>query len=354
MRQGRAEALKARPEYMDRKEKLWFVAAGVGAGLVMRNLLRTRTGMDLYGKVALITGGSRGLGLALAREFAAEGCKIAICARDPTELERAREDLESRGAQVYAARCDVTNLAEVDGLIGSVLERFGSIDILVNNAGQIQVGPVQEMTLADFEQAMDVMFWGVVYPTRSVLPHMLERRDGRIVNITSIGGKVAVPHLLPYDCAKFAAIGFSEGLRAELATEGIKVVTIAPGLMRTGSYRNALFKGDAETESAWFGLSSSLPGITMEGSRAARQIVSATRRGDAERILTRPAQLLARFHGVFPGATIEILGLINRLLPAGRNGTTSRRGSETRALSHPVVSALTILGRMAARRYLQP
>jgi NAD(P)-dependent dehydrogenase (short-subunit alcohol dehydrogenase family) len=339
---------------MGRNHKLYFVAAGVGAGLVMRKLLRPRPGMGLYGRVVLITGGSRGLGLALAREFAAEGCKIAICARDAAELERAREDLESRGAQVFAARCDVTNLAEVDGLIGSVLERFGAIDILVNNAGQIQVGPVQEMTLADFEQAMDVMFWGVVYPTRSVLPHMLERRDGRIVNITSIGGKVAVPHLLPYDCAKFAAIGFSEGLRAELVAEGIKVVTIAPGLMRTGSYRNASFKGDAESEAAWFGVSSSLPGITMEGSRAARQIVSATRRGDAERILTTPAQMLARFHGLFPGATVEILGLINRLLPSGHNGKTARRGSELRALRSPILSALTMLGRMAARRYLQP
>ena len=339
---------------MGRHQKLGFVAVGVAAGLVARSVLRRRSEMDLFGKVVLITGGSRGLGLAMAREFAAAGCKVALCARDAAELERARQDLESRGAQVYAARCDVTNLAEVDGLIGAVLARFGGIDILINNAGQIQVGPVREMTLADFEQAMDVMFWGVVYPTRSVLPHMLERRAGRIVNITSIGGKVAVPHLLPYDCAKFAAVGFSEGLRAELIGEGIKVVTIAPGLLRTGSYLNASFKGDAESESAWFGVGSSLPGITMEGSRAARQILNAARRGDAERILTRPAQMLARFHGMFPGATTEILGLINRLLPAGTNGKTSTRGAESHTLRSPLLSALTILGRMAARRYLQP
>jgi short-subunit dehydrogenase len=234
------------------------------------------------------------------------------------------------------------------------MNRFGGIDVLVNNAGQIQVGPVQDMTLGDFEQAMDVMFWGVVYPTRAVLPYMLERRAGRIVNITSIGGKVAVPHLLPYDCAKFAAMGFSEGLRAEMLAQGIKVVTIAPGLMRTGSYRNAIFKGDAESESAWFGVSASMPGITIEGSRAARQIVSATRRGDAELILTTPAQLLARFHGMFPGATAEILGLINQLLPAALNGKTRKRGADTRMFRKPLFSALTILGRMAARRYLQP
>src|SRR5689334_20889000 len=267
---------------MDRPRKLFLIAADVGAGLPVCKLAGRRPVVDLYGQVVLITGGSRGLGLALAREFAAAGCKVAICARDTSELERARQDLESRGAQVDTVRCDVTNLGEVDRLIGSVIEHFGRIDVLVNNAGTIQVGPVESMSLAEFEQAMDVMFWGVVYPTRAVLPQMLERQAGRVVNITSIGGKVAVPLLLPLDCAKIAAIRFSEGLRAELTGKGVKVVTIAPGLMRTGSYLNASFRGDTDSESAWFSVSSSLPGITIEGSRAARQIVTATARGDAE------------------------------------------------------------------------
>ena len=338
---------------MERK-KLYMMFAGVGAGLVLRGVLRKHRQEGLQDNVVLITGGSRGLGLALAREFAAEGCKIAICARDPAELDRARADLESRGAECHTVRCDVTNLGQVDGMIESVMQRYGRIDVLINNAGEIQVGPVQEMSLQDFEQAMDVMFWGVVYPTRAVLPQMMERRAGRIVNITSIGGKVAVPHLLPYDCAKFAAVGFSEGLRAELAGQGIAVVTIAPGLMRTGSYRNARFKGDAERESAWFGVSASLPGITISGERAARRIVSATRHGDAEAILTTPANLLARFHGLFPSATAGILGLVNQLLPHAKNGKAEKRGTETRSLRSPLISALTILGRMAARRYLQP
>jgi NAD(P)-dependent dehydrogenase (short-subunit alcohol dehydrogenase family) len=102
------------------------------------------------------------------------------------------------------------------------------IDLLVNNAGEIQAGPLESMALEDFERALRIMFWGTVYPTWTVLPQMRERQSGRIVNITSIGAKVAVPHLLPYTCAKFAMIGFSEGLRAELAGKGIQVVTIAP------------------------------------------------------------------------------------------------------------------------------
>lgn len=206
--------------------------------------------------------------------------------------------------------------------------------------------------MEDFEHAMAVMFWGTVNPTLAVLPHMRSRGQGRIVNITSIGGKVSVPHLVPYSCAKFAAVAFSEGLRAELKPTGLKVVTIAPGLMRTGSYLNAIFKGDAEAESVWFSASASIPGITIGAERAARQIIAATRRGQSERILTTPAKLLALAHGVFPGTVSEILGLVSRLLP--HDGHQTRRGSESAALEKPLLRAITILGRQAAQRLLQP
>jgi NAD(P)-dependent dehydrogenase (short-subunit alcohol dehydrogenase family) len=332
---------------------LIVAAAAVTAALAARAALRGR-GPAIRGQVVLITGGSRGLGLALARRFAREGCRIAICARDEKELERARGDLASRGADVLTVPCDVTSQEQIAALIERVLGHFGRIDILVNNAGEIQVGPVESMTLDDFRHAMNVMFWGTVYPTMALLPHFSERRSGRIVNITSIGGKVSVPHLLPYNCAKFAAVGFSEGLRAELADKGVKVVTIAPGLMRTGSYLNAFFKGDQERESTWFSLSSTMPLLTISGDRAARQIVDATRRGDAVKILTTPANALARFHGMFPGATTEILGLVNRLILPSGTGRRSKRGSDTGALRGPVLSAATVLGRVAARRFLQP
>lgn len=340
---------------LEPKQKVLLAVASVGAGFAAREFIRRRAETSLEGKVVVITGGSRGLGLSLARAFAAEGSRLVLCARDEAELDRAREDIESRGSPAFTVRCDVTNRGDVKHLIDAAIEHYGRIDVLVNNAGVIQVGPVENMTLQDFEQAMNVMFWGVVYPTLAVLPHLKERRSGRIVNITSIGGKVSVPHLLPYNCAKFAAVGFSEGLRAELMGHGIRVVTIAPGLMRTGSYLNALFKGDQERESAWFGLSASMPLITMSGKHAARQIVAATKRGQAEKILTAPASALARFHGLFPGATTGILGLVNRMiLPApAHNGRELKRGAETRSLRSPVLTTLTVLGRLAARRFHQ-
>ncbi len=334
---------------------LLWAAGAAGAALALRAGYRRLREADLTGCVALITGGSRGLGLSMARAFAAEGCRIAICARDAAELDRACHDLESRGAEVIAVPCDVTDRVQVDALVNHVLDRFGRVDILVNNAGIIQVGPVESMSLEDFEQAMAVMFWGVVHPTLALLPHFLGRRTGRIVNITSIGGKVSVPHLLPYNCAKFAAVGFSEGLRAELSGRGVRVTTIAPGLMRTGSYLNGIFKGNHERESLWFGLSASLPLATISGHRAARQIVAATRRGEAERVLTAPANMMARFHGLFPGVTADILGLVNRIiLPAPTGRQDGRRGSETSSLQSPAARALTALGRSAGREFLQP
>jgi len=269
-------------------------------------------------------------------------------------LAKARQDLEDRGAEALTIECDVSDQEQVKRMMARAIAHFGRVDILVNNAGEIQVGPVDSMTIEDFERAMKVMFWGTVYPTMELLPHLKRRGSGRVVNITSIGGKVAVPHLLPYTCAKFAAVGFSEGLHAELAKSGVKVVTIAPGLMRTGSYVGAEFKGDADKEAAWFAASSSTPGLTMGGERAAKQIVEAAARGTAEKILTPQAKVLAKAHGVAPGLTAQALALVNEwLLPEGK-AKRGKRGHETETLRSPLMMSATYFGRMAAKRFLQP
>jgi short-subunit dehydrogenase len=327
-------------------------AAGVGVGVAVA-VWRNRRKMSFHGKVVLITGGSRGLGLALAHEFAQQGAKLMLCARDAGELAAAQLDLAKPGVEVSTMVCDVTDRRQVSELIDTTLRKYGQIDALVNNAGLIQVGPIDAMTLEDFESAMNVMFWGPVYTTLAVAPHMRERCAGRIVNITSVGAKVSVPHLIPYSCAKFAAAAFSEGMRAEFQGSGVKVVTIAPGLMRTGSHLNALFKGSENGEAAWFSLGASMPGISMSAKQAARQIVEATAKGRAERILSLPANFISHFHGLFPGATADLLGLVNRVLPHGTK-RTSTRGADTRALNSPWFQALTILGKRAAERYLQP
>src|SRR3954453_3470359 len=189
------------------RKAFFLIPAGAAIGAAI--YAYTRPKVNLRGQVVLITGGSRGLGLALARAFAREGCRLMICARDAAELDRAATALTAAGAEVHTFVCDVADRSAVSRFVEAAIERYGRLDIVVNNAGIIQVGPVSAMTVEDFEEAMDVMFWGTVYTTLAALPHLAP--GSRIVNITSIGGKVAVPHLVPYSCAKFAAVAFSEG-----------------------------------------------------------------------------------------------------------------------------------------------
>jgi NAD(P)-dependent dehydrogenase (short-subunit alcohol dehydrogenase family) len=298
-----------------------------GAYLVTR-LIEARANR-MNGRVVLVTGGSRGLGLLLAREFGRRGCKIAICARDAEELERARLGLERRGHEVYAASCDVGDPIAVEHLIGGVLERFGRLDILVNNAGIIQVGPLDSMSLEDFHRAMDVNFWGTVHATLAALDALRNQPGGRVVNICSIGGKVAVPHLLPYDCAKSAVIGFSDGLRAELAKDAISVTTVIPGLMRTGSSASAQFKGDEPSvEYRWFRGVSQSHATTLDGRLAARVIADAAQRRQPEIIVGWQARLLATVQAMMPSTLSRVLATANRYLPRGRgtaDGQTGRR-----------------------------
>lgn len=334
-----------------------MLGAFVTAVGTLRRLLQEEA--DLRGQVALITGASRGLGLLLAHKFADEGCRLVICARDADELQRAEAQLIRRGASVLAFVCDVANQNAVQNMIEKTNSELGGVDILVNNAAVMDVGALETHSAATFEEAMDVMFWGTLYPTLAVLPQMRARRSGRIVNVTSIGGKASVPHLMPYTAAKFAAVGFSEGLRAEMAGEGVTVTTIVPGLMRTGSYLNAYFRGQNEKEFSWFSLGGSLPFISMDAERAAEQIMQAVRRGEAERTLGMPAVLLARLQGVAPGLTADIMGLANRvLLPAPDGPVTFReRGWDIQQrLEEParqIVTTLTAMGLDAARRLNQ-
>jgi len=318
-------------------------AIGVGALSAIAALKRSRRRFDLKNKVVLITGGSRGLGLVLAREFASAGARIAICARDAAELAAAKEDLELRGAEVFDAICDVTNKDEINHLIGDVCMRFGQIDVLVNNAGVIQVGPLSTQTEKDFEDSMAIHFWAPYFMIQAVLPVMRGRGAGRIINIASIGGKIAVPHLAPYCAGKFALVGLSNALRVELAKENIFVTTVCPGLMRTGSHVNAYFKGQNEKEYALFSITNALPISSISAESAARQIVAAAKRGDAELIISPQAKIAAKMNAIFPETTAEILSLVNRLLPGkGGIGTAKVRGKESESwIASSILTALS-------------
>jgi short-subunit dehydrogenase len=322
----------------------------LGAGMyVLKSGFSRLFEYDLKDKTVLITGGSRGLGLVMAREFAREGSRLVLCARDEQELDQARLDLEKLGAEVMVVSCDIRNTHDVNEMIATVNNRFGAVDVLVNNAGVIQVGPLEVMTHEDFELAMQAHFWGPLNTIMAVLPSMRQRKSGRIVNISSIGGKVSVPHLVPYSASKFALVGLSKGLRAELMKDGIKVTTVCPGLMRTGSPRNADFKGKHQFEYAWFSISDALPLLTVSAENAARQVVHACKRGDAELVISIPAKIAVLFDSLFPEAMSQMLALANRVLPAaGGVGTEQRKGRESTSAWSP--SWLTTLNEEAALR----
>lgn len=329
----------------------FFLAVGIVAFFILQTVIqklqeRRYTFKD---KTILITGGSRGLGLVMARQLVQQGARLAICARDEVELERAKFQLETNDQHCLTIPCDITDQAQVEQMIQKVNEHFGNIDVLINNAGIIQVGPFETMTLEDYDAAMKVHFWAPLYTTFAVLPAMRHKKAGRIVNISSIGGKISVPHLLPYSASKFALVGLSEGMRSELAREGISITTVCPGLIRTGSTENAYFKGQHRAEYTWFSISDSLPILSMSAEAVARKILAGCKRGESELILSLPAHIGIRFHGVFPGLTSNILSWVNRLLPSsGGVGSDRIIGKD----SHSPISdsILTVLSQRAARK----
>lgn len=326
-------------------------AAALGYGLGQM-LLPSRE--ELNGKVALISGGSRGLGLATAECLLGMGCHVALAARSQEELDRAAAHLDKRPAPrargtVATFTFDLSDTDSIKALQAEVMSRFDRIDILINNAGIIEVGAVESVQLADFESAMQIMFWGHLHMTWGVLPQMMRRRSGHIVNISSIGGRVSVPRLLPYCAAKFAFTGFSEGLSVEMRAKGIKVLTVIPGLMRTGSHRNASFKGNAPKEYQWFALGATLPFISQPARRAARRIVDAVRTGKDECVTSLPAQVLSLVHGVAPSQTRQMLAFVHDfLLPKPDPSPISVPGKVADAEESALFHALTTLGRRAA------
>lgn len=304
-----------------------WAATGVGIFLLARAVIRELSKFSLSGKVVLITGGSRGFGLVLARHLGRRGAKIALCARSADNLELARQELDAVGVEVMAMTADVTVNEEVQAVIRDVIRHYGAIDILVNNAGVIQVGPQHLMTIEDYQLAMQTNFWAQLFAIQAVVPHFISRGGGRIVNITSIGGKLALPHLLPYTASKFAAIGLSEGMHAELRKHNIIVTTVVPNLMRTGSPLQADIKGDYEKEYAWFKHADSNPLLSQTPDHIAERIIEAIEYGEAEVTLSLTGKIATFVKGIAPGWLSILMGIANRFLPEGAIGSTeSRKG----------------------------
>lgn len=299
----------------NKTRKAWWLAAAAAAFMGLRAFNKKQQAYDFSGKVVLITGGSRGLGLAMARQLVAEGARLAICARNLGELENARQALAASGGEVYIQVCNLRIEQDLMHMIRQVEDHYGRIDVLINNAGVIQVGPLENQTIEEFREALDIHYWAPLHTMMAVMPAMKERREGRIVNIASVGGKISLPHLVPYSGSKFGLVGLSEGFRAELKKYNILVTTINPGMLRTGSPSHAIIKGQHQKEYAWFTALDVTPLISMDAREAARQIIEACRYGVAEKTLTWAGKIAVALHGVAPSLMTGYFAFINRFLP---------------------------------------
>jgi short-subunit dehydrogenase len=326
-----------------------LAATGVAAGLYF--LLRPEP-YAFAGKLVVISGGSRGLGLVLARQLSDEGATLVLLARSRPELDQAREQLLRRSpdAQVLTIACDVRKRDELVAALRLISDENGPIDVLINNAGTMVLGPLEHMRVEDFEDSLAVHFWAPLHAMLTVLPGMRERGEGRIINIASIGGRVAVPHLLPYCAGKHALAGLSEGLGHSLRRYGVRVTTVYPGLMRTGSPPRVSVRGQRDKEYTWFALSDSLPFLTIDAERAARKILAAGRKGQARLTITPQARLLALADELAPATFARLSAMVSRLMPdpVGPEGDASEPGFEHETAV--TRSFLTLLGRQAGAR----
>ncbi len=292
-----------------------YSALAIGTYLLSKSIMRARRTFPLNNKVVLIAGGTRGLGLVLARKIAREGGKVVICGRSEKSLKEASLDLEKITSKHLAVPCDITDKEQVKQLIQRINAELGTVDVLINNASIVQVGPMDLMDEEDFQKAMDVHTWGPLNLINEVLPEMKRKKIGRIVNIVSVGGIISYPHLLPYTISKHALSGLSKGVTAEVNERNIRITSVYPGLMRTGSPRNINVKGKHEKEYAWFKIADSLPGISMNADTSANRIINAIKRGDQTLVLTFPAKLISLLQVLAPDFTISMFKLDNYFLP---------------------------------------
>lgn len=323
-------------------------AIGIGALMAAKMIIRSKRKISLKDKVVFLTGGSRGLGLEMGRQLVERGAQVAICARDEEELETARKQLAALGGKVLAVRCDVTKEEQIHEALRQTRQKLGPVDVLINNAGAISVGPLEEMDIREYQEAMDTHFWGPLHAMRAVVPDMRRRGEGRIVNIASIAGKISLPHQVPYSASKAALVGLSEGYREELIKDNIYVTTVIPGLIRSGGHKNAIIKGQHEKEYPWFSALDANPVTSMSAKTAAKQIIEGMCFGDAEVVTPGHSKMAVMLQGIFPGLLAEKFGVVNKFLPSAVKDRKAERRKGKDIATTSTANAITAAGDQAA------
>lgn len=272
---------------------------------------------ELNGRVAILTGASRGIGVDIARALAREGCDLVLAARSEPDLERVAAEIRTTGRRAVVVPCDVAVTADRQRLVQTTLDEFGKVDILVNNAGIELTAFYEQQPEEEIANVINVNLTSTMLLTRLVLPHMLERKSGHIVNVASLAGKVPVPYSIPYSASKAGMIAFTEGIRNEFKGRGVSASVICPGFIsEAGMYadweRDAGIKATALTK-------------PVSPERVAANVIKAIRRDRPEMLVFwMPARGTAALAEMMPG-TFE------RIFPVFGSVKVFKRLAEYRA-----------------------
>ena len=245
---------------------------------------------SMSGNVVVVTGASTGIGQATAEAFAREGATVVLAARSEGRLVRIAADIEQAGGRAIPMAVDVTDRSAVFEKMKEVAESQGRIDVLVNNAGIGLLSPVENMDPEELKRVFEVNFFGLIWCTQAVLPCMIRQKGGRIVNVSSVAGKRALPHISAYCASKFAVQAFSDSLRMEAAEHGIAVSVVCPPRVDTTFHDTPLMRQKGQRMSA--------PSISAEF--VASEIVRTTRRGSREVVVSFYGKFFVFFHWLSP------------------------------------------------------
>jgi len=261
-------------------------------------------------KTVLITGASQGIGAATARLFASHGYDLVLAARTATNLEAIASELSGPGRKVLAIPTDMGDFNQVQELVNQAVNQFYHIDVLINNAGMCMNAPMAKTTIEDWQNIINVNLWGYIYTINLLLPHFLNRQQGTIVNVGSIGGLLPLPKMTAYSTTKHAITGLTNTLRLELEPQGIHVCGVYPSATDSDFLERAVFKGDETTdaESQREQLAKMLKSpIASKSEDVAKAIYSVVEKPQAE-VVVGSGAFVTSLYRLFPGVTNWMMG----------------------------------------------
>jgi short-subunit dehydrogenase len=267
--------------------------------------------MNFKNKVVVITGASSGIGEASAIEFAKKNANVVLVARRKEKLLQVQKKISKYTDSTLICQCDVSNKLQVKEMSDAVLDRFGRIDVLVNNAGFVIYGKVNELSTEEIIAQMETNYFGMVFCTKAFLPQMLEQHSGHIVNVASVGASFSVPGVASYCATKFAMLGFSEGLRHELAGTGVGLTVVSPIMVRTPLFDHPSFENFSKFST----------GVSLSSETVAKTIIKASNSSRLEIVVPSVARAGIWFKQTFPYLINPIIGNAFRKQLTKRNNS---------------------------------